>query len=108
MFAVLDDLSAALTNNDSTAISAQMALLDQGSTQALAARAAAGSRVQQLDMSKKQLENAEDIIDAARSGIENADTVKAVIDLKTAQNVYDSALAAGANVFQKSLMDFLR
>jgi flagellar hook-associated protein 3 FlgL len=59
--------------------------------------AAAGSRLQQLNVAQSQ----------QLSGVEDADMAQTMIDFSTQSAVYQAALKAGANLIQPSLMNFL-
>ena len=47
-------------------------------------------------------------LEARRSGIEDLDLAKVVLDMKVQEVAYQSALAVTARVLQPTLMDFLR
>ena len=57
----------------------------------------AGTRLQELEQTATQL----------LSNVEDADMAKTMVDFSTQQAVYQSALRAGAQIIQPSLMDFL-
>jgi flagellar hook-associated protein 3 FlgL len=59
--------------------------------------AAAGSRLQQLNVAQSQ----------QLSDVEDADMAQTMIDFSTQSAVYQAALKAGANLIQPSLMNFL-
>ncbi len=73
-----------------------------------AVRADVGARTNRLTIADGRLaaleENSVDLL----SNVQDADTVKTLIEYTTQKSAYDMALKAGANVVQTSLMDFLR
>ncbi|MDO8184468.1 flagellar hook-associated protein FlgL [Conexibacter sp. JD483] len=73
-----------------------------------AVRADVGARTNRLTIADGRLaaleENSTDLL----SKVQDADTVKTLIEYTTQQSAYNMALKAGANVVQSSLMDFLR
>jgi flagellar hook-associated protein 3 FlgL len=71
-------------------------------------RAIVGARTNRLDAAKGRLEQFEGATMELLSNTEDADMAKTLIDFSTQQAVYQSALKAGAQVIQPSLLDFLR
>lgn len=73
-----------------------------------AVRADVGARTNRLTIADGRLaaleENSVDLL----SNVQDADTVKTLIEYTTQQSAYNMALKAGGNVVQNSLMDFLR
>jgi flagellar hook-associated protein 3 FlgL len=47
-------------------------------------------------------------LEAQRAGAEDVDLAQVILDLKTQEVTYQSALAVTARVLQPTLMDFLR
>jgi len=72
------------------------------------ARADVGSRMQRLLQADATLEEAQGQLATILSGIEDADIPSTVVELKSAETAYQSALAATAHGFRQSLLDFLR
>lgn len=106
-FQVLEDLSTALKNDDTAAISAQVAKLSALQDQFLQKRTETGTRLNALTRAKSQLDAAEDYYSESLSNAENVDSVKAAMDLTTAKNVYEASLSVAAGAVQKTLLDFL-
>jgi flagellar hook-associated protein 3 FlgL len=71
-------------------------------------RADVGARTNRLEIAAGRLGALEENSIELRSQVEDADTVKTLIDYTTQQAAYNMALKAGSNVIQNSLMDFLR
>lgn len=71
-------------------------------------RADVGARTNRLTIAAGRLGALEENSIELLSTVEDADTVKTLIDYTTQQAAYNMALKAGSNVVQNSLMDFLR
>jgi flagellar hook-associated protein 3 FlgL len=67
-----------------------------------------GTRQAQLGRAQDTLKTTALTLEGQRSGIEDLDLGKAILDLKTQDVAYQSALAITAKVIQPTLMDFLR
>ncbi len=82
--------------------------LDAASTRLNAVRADVGARTNRLTIADGRLaaleENSVDLL----SNVQDADTVKTLIEYTTQQVGLRHGVKAGANVVQTSLMDFLR
>lgn len=106
VFAVLDSIAADLRSGaDPTS---RLTALDEGMKAVAAARSDAGGRLAQLTRAGQAAADAATSLEARRSGIEDVDLGKAVLDLQLQQTAYQAALAVTAKVLQPSLTDFLR
>jgi flagellar hook-associated protein 3 FlgL len=74
----------------------------------LAVRARVGASMNRLETANDRLAEIEESATMMLSNVEDADMAKTIIDFNTQQAVYQSALKAGAQVIQPSLLDFLR
>jgi flagellar hook-associated protein 3 FlgL len=72
------------------------------------ARSVVGALSNRLDTALSRLQQLQDASSAQLSNVEDADMAKTLVDFSTQQAVYQSALRAGANIIQPSLMDFLK
>ena len=72
------------------------------------ARAEAGVRQDQILQAEEALMKESGSLEARRSGIEDLDLAKVILDMKVQEVAYQSALAVTARVLQPTLMDFLR
>jgi flagellar hook-associated protein 3 FlgL len=72
------------------------------------ARATVGATTNRLESADSRLAQVEESTTKLLSDTEDADMAKTLIDFSMQQNVYQSALRAGANIVQQSLLDFLR
>lgn len=67
-----------------------------------------GARMTTYEMSLNLLQNNNTIITADLAANEDLDIPKAIIDAKSAENVYNMALSVGARIMPMSLVDFLK
>jgi flagellar hook-associated protein 3 FlgL len=72
------------------------------------ARATVGATTNRLEAADSRLSQTEESVTKLLSEVEDADMAKTLIDFSMQQNVYQSALHAGANIIQQSLLDWLR
>lgn len=71
-------------------------------------RATVGAVTSRLEAAEGSLGEVEETSIKLLSDVEDADMAKVLLDYSTQHAVYQSALKAGANVLQSSLLDFLR
>ena len=72
------------------------------------ARATVGATTNRLDSADGRLQEVEESLTKLLSDVEDADMAKTYVDYSMQQSVYQSALQAGGNIVQQSLLDFLR
>jgi flagellar hook-associated protein 3 FlgL len=72
------------------------------------ARATVGATTNRLEAADARLQQVEETTTKLLSDVEDADMAQTLIDFSMQQNVYQSALRAGSNIIQQSLLDFLR
>ncbi|VXB81381.1 Flagellar hook-associated protein 3 [Arthrobacter sp. 9AX] len=106
VFALVSGVVADIrTGTDPTA---RLAALDQRIKAVIGGRAEVGTRQAQLLEAQDTVEEVKATLEAQRSGIEDADIGRVVLDLKLQETNYQVALAVTAKVLQPTLMDFLR
>jgi flagellar hook-associated protein 3 FlgL len=91
----------ALRNGDLKALDTNFDALTQ-------ARATVGATTNRLEAADARLAQTEESTTKLLSDVEDADMAQTLIDFSMQQNVYQSALHAGANIIQQSLLDWLR
>jgi flagellar hook-associated protein 3 FlgL len=91
----------ALRTTDIQGIDANLDALTQ-------ARATVGATTNRLEAADSRLAQVEESSTKLLSDVEDADMAKTLVNYSMQQNVYQSALHAGANIIQQSLLDFLR
>jgi flagellar hook-associated protein 3 FlgL len=106
VFALLDTMVAKL--NGTSDVSGHLNDIDTRLNKVINARAEVGTRHAQI--LKAQETNLDEAVslEARRSGIEDPDIGKVVLDLKMQEVAYQAALQVTARVLQPTLMDFLR
>jgi flagellar hook-associated protein 3 FlgL len=72
------------------------------------ARATVGATTNRLESADSRLQEVEESLTKLLTDVEDADMAKTYVDFSMQQSVYQSALRAGANIVQQSLLDFLR
>lgn len=85
-----------------------LANVDANHTRLLAAHTQIGERMAQYEMAGNMMENDNVTITADIAANEDIDLSRALIDFKTSETVYRTALAVGARLMPVSLVDFLR
>ncbi len=106
IFALLDSMIAKL--NGTGDVSTDLTAIDTRRNAVLNAHAEVGTRHAQI--LKAQETNLDEAVslEARRSGIEDPDIGRVVLDLKMQEVAYQAALQVTARVLQPTLMDFLR
>ncbi|HKU11011.1 MAG TPA: flagellar hook-associated protein FlgL [Sinomonas sp.] len=106
IFTVLDSISSDLRNGvDPTS---RLQALDTGMNALVAGRADIGTRLSQLQRAGSENMTDQNTLETQRSGIEDTDLGKAILDLQLQQTNYQAALAVTAKTLMPSLMDFLK
>ncbi|GGH32992.1 flagellar hook-associated protein FlgL [Paenibacillus segetis] len=107
-FKVLDDLTAALDNNDTAGMSASLDKIDTAADRLLVSWAEIGARMNRFELMENRISGEQVNLKEQRSNVADVDFATAITDLKTKENVLQAALSTGARVMQTSLLDFLR
>ena len=89
-------------------VGARLGEIDDRMGIVIGARAEAGVRQAQILQAQEALMKESGSLEARRSGIEDLDLAKVILDMKVQEVAYQSALAVTARVLQPTLMDFLR
>ncbi|MGN6743206.1 MAG: flagellar hook-associated protein FlgL [Amnibacterium sp.] len=111
VFQTIDAISAALrdtTGASDGAITSGLTALQNGLTQMSAVHATLGANYARVTAAKTANANESLTLETQRSGIEDADTTKVLLDLKTQEVAYQTALQVTAQSLQPTLMSFLR
>ena len=107
VFGLLDKISADLRNG-SVDPSKDLPALDTAMNAVINGRSDVGTRLSQLERASSENLTAQGTLETQRSGIEDQDTGKAILDLQLQQTNYQAALAVSAKTLQPTLMDFLK
>lgn len=85
-----------------------LAKLETIENQVVSAHTELGARMSNYTMMQNILEGNDAVITSDLSGAEDLDVPRAIIDFKTAESVYRTALSVGSRIMPTSLVDFLR
>ncbi len=109
IYVMLDGFYKALTSGaDTDEVNDYIGQLQGAQNRILSLEARVGARMERLDtLSKRYGANTVNYTQM-RSDAEDVDLAEAIMNYSTAETVYNAALAAGAQVIQTSLIDFLR
>ncbi|MBE0618648.1 MAG: flagellar hook-associated protein FlgL [Proteobacteria bacterium] len=108
VFGLLDDLAAALESQDAGAVSRLLGRLDRALDDLVTQRGLMGARSRNLEFARGRLEAHNLTNETLKSEIEGVDLPRAVVKLSAEEQAYQTALAAGARIFNVSILDFLR
>ncbi|MCU1487284.1 MAG: Flagellar hook-associated protein FlgL [Actinomycetia bacterium] len=107
LFQVVDQIATDLQSNP-TALTADLAALDNRRVTVENQLGAVGARYNQVDGMKSRAEDQQVTMKNGLSEVENIDLPKTIVDLQLQEIAYKSALSATSRVIQPSLLDFLR
>jgi len=109
LIGVLRQVSVNLLANDGDALrDVDLAALTAASDALQNERAVVGARTNRLGAASSRLEELEEVTRGLLSETEDADVAETLIRHSQQQSAYQSALRAGAQIMQLSLIDFLR
>jgi flagellar hook-associated protein 3 FlgL len=96
------------TAADATALqTTDLAAITANLDQVVSARSTAGAVIQRATLADSRLQDVSVNVTKQLTGVEDTDMASAITSLTTQKTAYQAALSAGANIIQKSLMDFL-
>lgn len=97
-----------LSSGDTESISGMITSIQDAQSAVLTLETKIGSSINRLDMTSSRYSTSELNYTEMRSNAEDADMAEAIMNLTTANTVYNAALAGGAQIIQTSLIDFLQ
>lgn len=106
VFALIDNTVSDLRTGVNTG--PRLAEIDDRMKAIVGEHAQIGGRQTRIDKAKDTLAVSTNSLEAQRAGIEDVDLSKVLLDLKTQDVNYQTAIAVTAKVLQPTLMDFLR
>jgi len=106
VFALIDTITSNL--RDGTPVSGNLTDVDGRLNAIIGERSEVGARQARMERAQGTLLEQTGSLEARRSGLEDIDLAKVILDLKLQEVTYQSALAVTARVLQPTLMDFLR
>jgi len=108
VFNTLIDLKQYLSNNDRDGIERTIGRLETNYDNMTSRIVDAGMKFNRLEVRETITTNISLSLTERRSNIEDADTIKSIMDLKNIETAYQAALSATAKVLDISLVDYLR
>jgi flagellar hook-associated protein 3 FlgL len=105
---ISDHLKSGTTADANLLRSTDLSRLDTNLDLISQARATVGATTNRLESADGRLQELEESTTKLLSDVEDADMAKTYVDFSMQQSVYQSALRAGGNIVQQSLLDFLR
>ncbi|KQV07937.1 flagellar hook-associated protein FlgL [Leifsonia sp. Root112D2] len=106
VFALLTNVAADLRSG--TNVQPRLTEIDDRMNSMLTVQASVGTRQSQVQKAQEANMQKSISLEAQRSGVEDVDLAKAILDLQTQTVTYQGALAVTARVLQPTLMDFLK
>lgn len=108
MFAIFNNLEAALGSGDLKGIGDQLGLIDSRTSKFSVVHAEVGAKTNRLELMQSRLGNLETNLTELQSKTEDADFAKLMIKSKIEESVYNASLSVGAKIISTSLVDFMR
>ncbi|MCU1437691.1 MAG: flagellar hook-associated protein 3 [Naasia sp.] len=106
VFALLDSIVADLRAG--AEVSARITEVDAALTRVTTQQAVVGTRYARMERAQDANLSQSIALETQRSGIEDVDPAKVIIDLKSQELTYQTALAVTARALQPTLLDYLR
>jgi flagellar hook-associated protein 3 FlgL len=103
LFSMVTQLQDAITSGDKDTVSAQLDNIDKNLDNLLSCTARIGSWLSRMESASNVLSETEDRMKSMLSDTEDIDLVEAVVDLKTQENVYQTALSITSRMMDLSL-----
>jgi len=107
VFRIIDNLITATESNDTGTISDMIDQVSDAQDLVLKGITDIGGRMNRLDLARNRIENNVDNLGQMRSLNEDVDMAEAATNFSMEKMIYQSALAAGAQIIQPSLLDFI-
>lgn len=107
VFAAIDAVAAALRSGDQAAVTSGVGTLQTALGTLATQHAVVGARYARLEQAQGENATIAMNLETQRSGIEDADAARVLIDLKSQEVGYQTALAVTGRVLQPTLMSFL-
>ena len=109
MLGVMRDIANHLRSGDTATLGTTDLKAIQGQIDnLLSVQARVGAGMNRLETASSRLSEIEESTTSMLSNTEDADMAETLVNFSTQQAVYQSALKAGANIVQASLLDYLR
>jgi flagellar hook-associated protein 3 FlgL len=107
VFAVAKQLMTDLQNGNFAGINNALNTMDSRMDKFLAVRADVGAKMNRIELANNRTQDTGVNLQELLSKTEDADIAGVIMNLKMAENVYQSSLSVGAKIIRPSLVDFL-
>lgn len=108
VFASIENLHAALMNNDIPAINATIDEIGAANEELLALSSTNGSLRRNLDMTRSRLEAANTDLEIFFTEEEGVDLAEAVVKFQSEQDAYQAALQSSSKILNLNILNYLR
>jgi flagellar hook-associated protein 3 FlgL len=107
VFGVLINLRDHLLAGDYNAVSQDTSGINDAMDMITSALMNVGAKTNRLETTQDRLEQSKLNLTELKSNVEEVDMAEVIVKLKTEETVYQAALATGASIMRKSLIDYL-
>jgi flagellar hook-associated protein 3 FlgL len=107
VFSVLINLRDHLLAGDYSAVSQDTSNINDAMDMITSALMNVGAKTNRLETTQDRLEQSKLNLTELKSNVEEVDMAEVIVKLKTEETVYQAALATGASIMRKSLIDYL-
>lgn len=108
VFQVLQQLQTDLAQNNTSALSADLSAVQGALQRVTVASTRSGATLDEVNQQLSRLTNQSALLQQLQTQTAGADTAKVIANFENVANSYRQALAAGAQIIQPSLMQFLK
>lgn len=108
IFTVINNISAALTSGNITAVSAELDNIDTRVETILTARSEVGAKTNRIELMQDRLSDLNINLTDLQAKTEDADYEGLIMQSKIQENIYNASLSVGAKIISTTLVDFIR
>ncbi|AIQ44019.1 flagellar hook-associated protein FlgL [Paenibacillus sp. FSL R5-0912] len=108
IFAVIDKITTALADGDTSEVSTQLGNLDSRINKILTVQAEVGAKANRIELMKNRLSDMEVNLTDLQSKTEDGDYAEMLMKSKIQENIYNASLSVGSKIIQATLVDFIR
>ncbi|WP_339220729.1 flagellar hook-associated protein FlgL [Paenibacillus sp. FSL H8-0332] len=108
IFAVIDKITTALADGDTSEVSTQLGNLDSRINKILTVQAEVGAKANRIELMKNRLSDMEVNLTDLQSKTEDGDYAELLMNSKIQENIYNASLSVGSKIIQATLVDFIR
>ncbi|WP_342437427.1 flagellar hook-associated protein FlgL [Paenibacillus sp. FSL L8-0436] len=108
LFKTINNISAALSSGNYSAVSAELTNIDTRMETILAARSEIGAKTNRVELMQDRLSDLNVNLTDLQAKTEDADYEGLIMQSKIQENIYNASLSVGAKIISTSLVDFIR